>query len=64
MGGEIGVAHQRAYSEPSVGSRFDLVERKTIDVDQMPRCLDLEFHQIEEICAACNELGGLDPHGS
>ena len=63
IGGEIGVAHQRADAQPSLGGRFDLVERQPVDVDQMRWCLDLELHQVEQVGAAGNELGTLDASG-
>ncbi len=63
IGGEIGVAHQRADAQPTLGRRFDLVEREAVDVDQMRRRLDLELHQVEQVGAARNELGALDARG-
>ena len=63
IGGEIGVAHQRADAQAAVGRRFDLVERQSVDVDQMRRRFDLELHQIEKIGAAGNEFGAGDARG-
>ena len=63
IGGEIGVAHERADTQPSLGRRFDLVERQPVDVDQVRRGLDLELHQVEQVGAACNELGARDASG-
>ena len=60
VGGEIGVAHQRADAQPAVGRRFDLVEREAVHVDQVRRRFDLELHQVEQVGAARNELGALD----
>ena len=37
IGGEIGVAHQRADAQAAFRRRLDLVERKPVDVDQMRR---------------------------
>ena len=42
---------------PPSGVGFDLVERQTVHVDQVRRRLDLELHQIEQVGAACDELG-------
>ena len=56
VGRKIGVAHQRADAQAAVGRGFDLVERKSVDVDQVRRGLDLELHQIEEIGAAGYEF--------
>ena len=63
IGGEIGVAHQRADAQPALGRRFDLVEREAVDVDQMRRRFDLELHQVEQVGAAGDELGALDARG-
>ena len=41
VGGEIGVAHQRADAQAALGRRLDLVEREAVHVDQMRRRLDL-----------------------
>ena len=57
IGRKIGVAHQRADAQPAFGCGLDLVELKTVHVDQMRRRLDLELHQIEQIGAAGDELG-------
>src|SRR5260370_848805 len=58
--GQISVAHQRADSQPTLGRRFDFVERKAVYVDQMRRRFDFQLHQVEKIRAARNELGALD----
>ncbi|MGY4226419.1 hypothetical protein ACVMIH_003780 [Bradyrhizobium sp. USDA 4503] len=57
IGGEIGVAHQRADPQAAVRGLLDAVERQVVDVDQMRRRLDLELHQVEQIRTAGDELG-------
>ena len=56
---ERGIAHQCANSQAAIGRAFDLVEAKTINVNQMCRGLDPEFHQIEQICATRDEFGAI-----
>ena len=56
IGGEIGVADQRADAQAAVRRRLDLVEAEAVDVDQVRRRLDLELHQIEQVGAAGDEL--------
>ena len=48
---------------PPSGVGFDLVERKTIHVNQMGRRFDLELHQVEQVGAARDELGTRDARG-
>ena len=55
VGGEVGVAHQRADPQAAIGASLDLVEREAVDVDQVRRRLDLELHQVEQIGAAGDE---------
>jgi hypothetical protein len=57
MGREIGVADKRADPKPALGRSFDLVEAKTIHVDKVCRCFDLELHEIEQIGPPGDELG-------
>ncbi len=54
---EICVAHQRSDAQSTFRSRFDLIEREPVDVDEMLRRFDLELHEIEQIGAAGDELG-------
>ncbi len=56
MRGEIGVAHERADAQTAIGRVVDRVEPEAVDVDEVRRCLDLEFHEIEKIGAARDEL--------
>ena len=60
MRGQVGVAHQRADAQAAVCRHLDLVQRQAIDVDEMRRRLDLEFHEIEKVGAAGDELGAVD----
>ena len=60
IGGEIGVAHQRADPQPAFRRRLDLVEAEIVHVDQVRRRLDLQLHQVEQVGAAGDELGALD----
>ena len=36
---------------------LDLVQRKTADIDELARGLDLQLHQIEQIRSACDRFG-------
>ena len=56
VGGEIGVAHQRADAQAALRRRLDLVEAKAVHIDQVRRRLDLELHQVEQVGAAGDEL--------
>ena len=58
--GEIGVADQGADAEAAFRRRFDLVEVEAVHVDQMRGCLDLEFHQVEQVRPAGDEHRALD----
>ena len=60
IGGEIGVAHQRADAQAAFRRGFDLVEREAVHIDQMRRRFDLELHQVEQVGAARDELGAAD----
>src|SRR2546421_471760 len=62
-GGKVGVAHQRANPQSALRCGFDLVQCEAVDVDQMRRRLDLEFHQVEQIGAAGNEFCPLGAYG-
>ena len=64
IGGEIGVAHQRADAQPALRRRLDLVEREAVHVDQVRRRLDLQLHQVEQVGAAGDELGAWVARGS
>ena len=57
IGGEIGVAHQRADAQPALGRRLDRVERQPVHVDEVRRRFDLQLHQVEQVGAAGDELG-------
>jgi hypothetical protein len=63
IGGEIGVAHQGADAQPSVRCRLDLVERKSVYVDQMRGRFDLQLHQVDQVGSAGDELCAADPRG-
>ena len=54
--GEIGIRHERADAQAASGSLLDLVERQARDVDQPGRALDVLFHQVDQIGAACDEF--------
>src|ERR1700704_3158305 len=64
VGREIAVANQRADPQAAVGGFFDLVERQSVDIDQLRWRLDLQLHKVEQIGAASNDLGArLDGRG-
>lgn len=56
VGGQIGIAHQRADAQATLGCGFDLIQPQVVDVNQLQRSFDVEFHQIEQVSAAGNEL--------
>ena len=56
VGGQVGVAHQRADAQAALRRRLDLVERQAVDVDQVRGRLDLQLHQVEQVGAAGDEL--------
>jgi hypothetical protein len=41
----------------------DPVQRQTIHVDEMGRRLDFELHEVEQVCAAGNELDAVSASG-
>ena len=57
VGGKVGIAHQRADAQASLGSGLDPVERKPVDIDQMAGRFDLQLHQVEQVGAAGDEPG-------
>ena len=57
VGREIAVPHRRADAQTPFRCVLDLVERKTVDIDEPGRSLDLKLHQIEQVRSACDELG-------
>ena len=61
MGGQIGVAYPGADPQAAFRSGFDLVQRELVDIDEVRGRLDLQLHQVEEVRAARDELGALDP---
>lgn len=56
MRSKVCVSHEGTDPQPPVGRRFDRVEAKAVNVDQVARCLDLQFHQIEEVCTTGDEF--------
>jgi hypothetical protein len=55
VGGQIGIAHQGADAQSAIRCRLDLVQAQAVDVDQVRRRLDLEFHEVEQVGAAGDE---------
>ena len=54
--GEIGIRHERADPQSSVGGLFDGLERQPRNVDQPCRPFDVLFHQVDQIGAARDEF--------
>src|SRR5580704_8485182 len=54
---KIAVSHRRAYAQAALRGVLDLVQRKTVDVDELRRSLNLQLHQVEQVRSACDELG-------
>ena len=44
---EIGVADKRADTKAASGQALHFVERQAVDVDDLPRALDIEIHQVD-----------------
>ncbi|MNT89359.1 hypothetical protein D3C72_2300730 [compost metagenome] len=63
MGGQRRVAHQRADAQAPITGSFHLVQGQAIDVDQMRGRFDFQFHQVEQIRAAGDELGARRAQG-
>ena len=57
VGGQRGVRHEGADAQAALRHFLDPVQLQVLHVDQMGRCLDLQLHQVEEVGAACQELG-------
>jgi hypothetical protein len=45
-----------ACTQAAFGQCLDAVQRQSVHVDQMRRCLDLELHQVQQVGAAGDEL--------
>jgi hypothetical protein len=56
VGGEVGIAHERADAQTAVVRLLDPVEIQTIDVEQMRRRFDFELHEVEQVGTAGDEL--------
>ncbi len=54
---QIAVPHHRADPQAPFRGILDLVQRETVDIDEMVRRLDLQLHQIEQIRSTRNEFG-------
>ncbi|MNL03317.1 hypothetical protein D3C87_1238500 [compost metagenome] len=54
---QIGIADQSPYAQTAIRGGFDLVETNSVDVDEMRRVLDLQLHQVQDICPAGDEFG-------
>ncbi len=46
--GDIGVACECSDDESAVGRRLDVIEGKNVDIDDLLRAFDVEFHQINQ----------------
>lgn len=57
IGCQIGIAHQGADAQATIRCLFDGIQAQPVDIDQMRGRLDLQFHQIEQVCAASDEIG-------
>ena len=57
MPGEVGIRHQRANAQPTFCSLLDIPEWQPRDIDQPGRAFDILLHQVDEVRAACDELG-------
>ncbi len=44
----IGIPGERPDAQASLERSLDLLQRKTIDVDDLLRCLDVEFHEVDQ----------------
>ena len=56
--GDIGVGHESTDAQPSCSGLLNVVQGQTGDVDELRWALDIILHQVEEVGAAGNELGG------
>ncbi len=53
--GHIGVACECSDDEAAIGRSLDLIERKDVDVYDLPGTFDVELHQVNQRRATCNE---------
>ncbi len=53
---QIGVGHQRADAHPPVSGAVDGFQRQMRDIYQPRRLLDVVFHEVKQVGAACNEF--------
>src|SRR5215208_1374963 len=58
MMGKIGVADSRSNLQPAVRRGFDPVEGQTVDINDLRRCFDVQFHQINQ-CRATGKKANL-----
>ena len=56
--GEVAVRYECTDAQAAVRGVLNRLERQTRDVDQPHRALDVIFHQVDEVGAACDELRG------
>src|ERR1700727_859312 len=54
---QIAVSHPRADAQASFRGVFDLVQRNTVDIDEMGGPLDLQLHQVEKVGSAGDDFG-------
>ena len=55
MVGDIGVADEGSDDQATRRARLDVIERETVDVDDLARAFDVELHQVDEGGAAGDE---------
>jgi hypothetical protein len=53
--GYIGVASESSDDQAARGAGLDLIERKSVDVDDLARALDVEFHEVDQSRAASDK---------
>jgi hypothetical protein len=56
MGGERGIRNHCSDPETAIFGILDLPEIKVLHIDQMGRCFDFEFHEVEKIRPTGEEL--------
>ena len=57
VGREIAISHRGANSQAAPRRILNLVERKSIDIDELAGGLDLQLHQVEQIRSAADDFG-------
>jgi len=54
--GEVGIWHEGADAQASLGGLVDSLERQMRDVDQPRRTFDVHLHEVDQVRAAGDEL--------